>query len=162
MYTLIVPNRRRRRKLVEMAQKFINKRRGEYDKRGTYNRFARLTESLGVKWCFDEEQAVEDYKRNRRAYRIGCGPAAFGLFRFFCEEEGQMVYGYIVELVTVWSSYKNFFDTENAKEIIRIRQVIEKLEKKLGFDMVDCHADNFGINRFGRAVCIDFGCNDYL
>lgn len=160
MYTLIVPNRRRRRKLVEMAKALISKTGGCYDSRGCSNRFTKLTESLGVKWCFCQEKAIEDYKRNRRAHRIGCGPAAFGLFKHYDAYMGKEIYGYIVEIVTVWSSCKQFFYRKGAKKIIRIRQVIKKLEEKIGFDMVDCHSDNFGINRFGLAVCIDFGVDD--
>lgn len=155
-------SRLNRRRLIKIASKIVNsetlldeKCSYQNAKSGAYNVFFKLTENWGVKVCRGSSHT--NYIRQRRAWRLGCGPYCFGLMYV----PSMYCYAYITETVTVFtevckdqSSY-NGGRQRTAKENHRTNHLIRKLEAKLHFEFTDNGNRNMGVK--GKLlVCIDF------
>lgn len=155
---------RSRRRLLKLATGLIAKI--THTDSGAFNKFAPISESWGVKFCYDKEQAVRNYQRQRRAARHGLGPICFGFFGVFSETYGEYIYGYITEIVEVDFLSEKDADTlsdwccgwieEGSHPMIWMRHLVNKLTYKTGFEFEDNHARNIGRTRNKEIVCIDF------
>jgi hypothetical protein len=133
---------------------------------GSYNKFAKISESWAVKFCYDKEQAATNYLRQRRAARHGLAPQCFGLFQVYSSCYGEYIYGYITEVVEtdflsdkhriILDDYSCGYDTQTDHPLHWMRHLVKKLTDVIGFEFSDNHSENVGRNSKGQMVCIDF------
>lgn len=155
---------RSRRRLLKLALKMMPR---VYAQRGgAYNKFAKITESWAVKFCYEKEQAATNYLRQRRAARLGLAPQCFGLFQVYSHTYGSHVYGYVTEVVeTNFLSRKDCeilddsscsYDGSEDHPLHWMRHLVKKLNTHIDFEFSDNHSQNVGRTRNKQIVCIDF------
>lgn len=157
-------------RLIRMAQKKLDKEKDAYNFDGTcggsFNNFVRLTENFAIKIRHSSHKSynkdviarenVELFERACNAYAVGCGPYTFGLFY-----HAHFGICFLVEIVRIAKNeYKYVYQDDIAKEKAEvskpIRHLVRKMFVKIGFNFVDYHLANIGINNKGEFICIDF------
>ena len=150
-------SRNARRRLIRMGKRVLHKWLGtgyiEGLKGGSFNNFVKLSENWGLKFATNKKQVLANYRRQRRASRLGLGPACFGLIN--CDNE---VWGYITQVVTVVSDTHIKFERnpESIPEISKkVFRLVKQLEDKISFEFNDTKTNNLGFMG-SNLVCIDF------
>lgn len=144
------------KRLRKLAARMITGCQIGSGKSGCYKEFFKITESWGVK-TGDKRTIIENFVKQRRAWRYGLGPYCFGLAK---DKRGR--YYYITQIVRVADCvYGNEYSDIIRSTCKRCRHLCRRLWKRLKFNFQDTQGLNMGIDQYGRLICIDFDNVDF-
>lgn len=140
---------------------------GSPKKNGVSSFFVRLDENHGLKYTYSMILRNQMYDSQRRAFAIGIAPEPFDLVEFTLPGKGTQ-YGYVTEAIpaTFWDQYVDEWANgplpgpdPRIEEPHRSNNAMlrERLEDIGLLDIAyDLHSRNWGYDKNGKPVCIDF------
>lgn len=131
----------------------------QYDESGIECFFYNVSDDLGVKMFDSRNERNESYDNQLYVYnKCGLAPKVYDKFDIVMPD-GRKSYCYLTERVKILCRTDMPSDAKKKayhKWQTEIEEVVEEL-RGIGIVYQDTHSGNFGINKSGQMVVIDFG-----